>query len=191
MSDLLGIAGNAVTAYQLALGTVSNNIANVSTDGYTRQAVELNAGTPRQLGTAYIGTGVVFDRVKRQYDAFAESNLRNSTSELYSQSPVVDYANRVIVLMGSETAGLTSSLDQFFSAARSLTTDPASTVLRGELYRGAQGVAARFGEISSQLDLVDTETREAVASSLGEVNTISQQLAAINAQMAKVGLASR
>lgn len=191
MSDLLGIAGNAVTAYQLALGTVSNNIANVSTDGYTRQAVELNAGTPRQLGTAYIGTGVVFDRVKRQYDAFAESNLRNSTSELYSQSPVVDYANRVIDLMGSETAGLTSSLDQFFSAARSLTTDPASTVLRGELYRGAQGVAARFGQISSQLDLVDTETREAVASSLGEVNTISQQLAAINAQMAKVGLASR
>jgi flagellar hook-associated protein FlgK len=191
VSDLLGIAGNAVTAYQLALGTVSNNIANVSTDGYTRQAVELNAGTPRQLGTAYIGTGVVFDRVKRQYDAFAESNLRNSTSELYSQSPVVDYANRVIDLMGSETAGLTSSLDQFFSAARSLTTDPASTVLRGELYRGAQGVAARFGEISSQLDLVDTETREAVASSLGEVNTISQQLAAINAQMAKVGLASR
>jgi len=33
VSDLLGIAGNAVTAYQLALGTVSNNIANVSTDG--------------------------------------------------------------------------------------------------------------------------------------------------------------
>ena len=191
MSDLLGIAGNAVTAYQLALGTVSNNIANVSTDGYTRQAVELNAGTPRQLGTAYIGTGVVFDRVKRQYDAFAESNLRNSTSELYSQAPVVEYANRVIDVMGSETAGLTSSLDQFFSAARSLTTDPASTVLRGELYRGAQGVAARFGQISSQLDLVDTETREAVAGSLGEVNTISQQLAAINAQMAKVGLASR
>ena len=191
MSDLLGIAGNAVTAYQLALGTVSNNIANVSTDGYTRQAVELNAGTPRQLGTAYIGTGVVFDRVKRQYDAFAESNLRNSTSELYSQSPVVEYANRVIDLMGSETAGLTSSFDQFFSAARSLTTDPASTVMRGELYRGAQGVAARFGQISSQLDLIDTETREAVSASLGEVNTISQQLAAINAQMAKVGLASR
>ena len=33
MSDLLGISGNAVLAYQRALGTVSNNIANVATDG--------------------------------------------------------------------------------------------------------------------------------------------------------------
>ncbi|MEI7785045.1 MAG: flagellar hook-associated protein FlgK [Betaproteobacteria bacterium] len=191
MSDLLGIASSAVTAYQLALGTVSNNIANVSTDGYTRQSVEINAGTPRQLGTAFIGSGVVFDRVKRQYDAFAEGNLRTSTSELASQQPMVDYANRVIDIMGSESAGLTSSLDQFFASARALTTDPASTVLRGELFRGAQGVAARFGQISSQLDMVDTETREAVAAGMGEINTISTQLAAINTQLAKVGQASK
>lgn len=191
MSDLLGIAGSAVTAYQLALGTVSNNIANVSTEGYTRQSVEINAGTPRQLGTAFIGSGVVFDRVKRQYDAFAEGNLRTSTSELASQQPMVDYANRVIDIMGSDSAGLTSSLDQFFASARALTTDPASTVLRGELFRGAEGVASRFSQISSQLDMVDTETREAVAASLGEVNTISSQLAAVNGQLAKVGLASK
>ena len=31
MSDLIGIASNAVGAYQRALGTVSNNIANVNT----------------------------------------------------------------------------------------------------------------------------------------------------------------
>ena len=191
MSDILGIAGTAVTAYQLALGTVSNNIANVSTDGYTRQSVELNAGTPRQIGTASIGTGVVFDRIKRQYDAFAEGNLRTSSSELASQVPMVEYANRVIDIMGSESAGLTTSLDQFFASARALTTDPASTVLRGELYRDAQGVTARFDQISSQLDMVDTETREAVAASLGDVNTLAKQLAAINEQMAKVATASK
>ena len=37
MSDLLGISSTAVAAYQRALGTVSNNIANVSTEGYSRQ----------------------------------------------------------------------------------------------------------------------------------------------------------
>ena len=45
------------------------------------------SGAPRQLGSASIGTGVIFDRVQRQYDAFAESNLRNSNSELESQLP--------------------------------------------------------------------------------------------------------
>jgi len=191
VSDLLGIAGNAVSAYQLALGTVSNNIANVSTDGYTRQSVELNSGTPRRIGTAYIGSGVVFDRVKRQFDAFAEANLRSSSSELASQEPMVSYTNRVIDLMGSSSAGLTTALDQFFGSARALTTDPASTVLRGQFLRDADGLTARFGQIAAQLDTVDTETREDVAASLGEVNTLSSQLAAINAQMAKIASVTR
>ncbi|MEY4013822.1 MAG: hypothetical protein RLZZ290_686, partial [Pseudomonadota bacterium] len=33
MSDLVSIAGGAVAAYQRALGTVSNNIANVDSAG--------------------------------------------------------------------------------------------------------------------------------------------------------------
>lgn len=185
MSDLLGIAGNAVSAYQLALGTVSNNIANVSTDGYSRQEVELNAAAPKQVGASFLGTGVVYDRVKRQYDAFAELNLRNSTSELSSQEPMVEYTNRVVDLMGSDNAGLSSALSQFFSSARTLSTDPASGVLRGEFLRDSQGLVSRFGLISSQLDLVDTESRDALDTSVGAINTLAQQIAQVNGQLAK------
>ncbi len=191
MSDLLGVAGTAVTAYQLALGTVGNNIANVSTEGYSRQEVGLSSAPPRQIGGAYIGTGVVYDRVKRQYDAFADLNLRNSISELSSQEPMVDYTNRVVDLMGSENAGLVSALDEFFSSARGLSTDPASTVLRGEFFRSVEGLNSRFSLISSQLDLVDTESRDALEGSVGTVNTLAQQLAAINVQMAKHGSATK
>lgn len=187
MSDLLGVAGTAVTAYQLALGTVGNNIANVSTEGYSRQEVGLSSAPPRQIGGAYLGTGVVYERVKRQYDAFADLNLRNSISELSSQEPMVEYTNRVVDVMGSENAGLVSALDEFFSAARGLSTDPASTVLRGEFFRSAEGLNSRFSLISSQLDLVDTESRDALEGSVGTVNTLAQQLAAINVQMSKHG----
>ena len=186
MSDLLGISGNAVMAYQRALGTVSNNIANVGTDGYSRQDVTLLAGSPRQIGNASIGTGVIFDRVKRQYDAFAESNLRNSNSELQSQEPMVNYANRVIDVMGAEGMGLVSALDQFFASARTLSSNPASTVLRGAFVRDAEGLTSRFGLLSTQLDLIDTETRQAVQSSVGEINTLAQQLGQVNRQLSKM-----
>jgi len=33
MSDILGISSGAISAYQRALSTVSNNIANVNTEG--------------------------------------------------------------------------------------------------------------------------------------------------------------
>ena len=183
MTDLVGIASNAVAAYQRALGTVSNNIANVATDGYSRQAVVLQANPVSKNGNIYMGTGVMVDRIQRQYDAFAEANLRNSNSDLASQEPMVSYANRVIDVMGGQTMGLTSALDQFFASARDLSADPASTVARGSFVRDAQGLAARFGQLSSQLDLVQEETTQAVSSSVSQMNTIIKQLADVNTQL--------
>jgi flagellar hook-associated protein FlgK len=183
MTDLVGVASNAVAAYQRALATVSNNIANVATDGYSRQAVVLQANPVSKTGTIYMGTGVMVDRIQRQYDAFAEANLRNSSSDLSSQEPMVNYANRVVDVMGGQTMGLTSALDQFFTSARELSANPASTVVRGSFVRDAEGLASRFGQLSSQLDLVQEETSQAVESSVGQMNTIIKQLAQVNTQL--------
>jgi len=185
MSDLVGVASNAVASYQRALGTVSNNIANVATDGYSRQEAVLQANPVAKVGTVYLGTGVSVDTVKRQYDSFAEANLRNSNSELASQEPMVNYANRVIDIMGSTSMGLSSAFDQFFNSARDLSSDPASTVLRGSFLRDAENIAARFSELSSQLDLVQNETDDAVTGYVDSMNTIIKQLAQVNIQLTK------
>ncbi len=185
MTDLVSVASNAVQSYQRALGTVSNNIANVSTDGYSRQEVVLVANPVSKVGTLFLGTGVTVDSVKRQYDTFAEANLRNSYSQLTSQEPMVNYANRVIDIMGSTSMGLSGALDQFFNAARDLSSDPASTVMRGSFLRDSENLAARFGELSSQLDLVQNETDEAVRGYVNSMNTIFKQLAAVNVQLTK------
>jgi flagellar hook-associated protein FlgK len=185
MSDLVSVASNAVQSYQRALGTVSNNIANVSTEGYSRQQVVMAANPVAKVGTVYLGTGVTVDTIKRQYDTFAETNLRNSNSQLTSQEPMVNYANRVIDIMGSTSMGLSGALDQFFNAARDLSSDPASTVMRGSFLRDSENLAARFGELSGQLDLVQDETDEAVKSYVNSMNTIFKQLAAVNTQMTK------
>lgn len=185
MSDILGISSSGVATYQRALSVVSNNIANAATEGYTRQDVTLEANPAQSAGSIYLGTGVYFSSIKRQYDAFVESNLRNSNSDLQSQKPVVDYTNRIVDVMGGETSSLTSALGQFFSSARSLSADPASTVMRGSFLRDADGLAARFNQLSSQLDLVDSETRDAVKSSVNQINTLAGQLAQVNQQLGK------
>ena len=185
MSDMLGISSNAIGAYQRALSTVSNNIANVNTEGYSRQDVVLADSAPKKLASMYVGTGVMLSTIKRQYDAFAESNLRSSTSDLSSQKPMVDYAKRVMDIMGDKSIGLSSALDTFFAAAGSLSADPASSVLRTSFMRSADGVASRFGELSSQMDLISTETRQGLQSAVDRVNTLTSQLALINQNLAK------
>lgn len=191
MSDLLSIGSAGVAAYQRALSTVSNNIANVGTEGYVRQETSLTETMPRNSGRVYLGTGVAVAGIKRAYDAFLEQNLRNSTSELNTQGPMVDYANRVIDIMGSDTVGLTPALDKFFATARSLSADPASTILRSEFLRDADGVASRMRELSTQMTGVDTETREAIGSRVADINTLAQQIAIVNNKLSKHALVDR
>jgi len=185
MSDMLGISSGAIGAYQRALSTVSNNIANVNTEGYSRQDVVLADSAPKKLASMYVGTGVMLQTIKRQFDAFAESNLRNSTSDLSSQKPMVDYAKRVMDIMGDKSVGLSSALDTFFAAAGSLSADPASSVLRTSFMTSADGVASRFGELSSQMNLISTETQQGLESAAASVNTLTSQLALINQSLTK------
>ncbi len=185
MSDMAGIAGNAVSVYQQALTTVSNNIANVSTEGYSRQDVKLNALPVTLVGNIFLGSGVQVERVQRQYNEFVERNLRNTVSDLAAQEPMVNYTNRVVDIMGGQSMGLSSALDQFFLAGRALSGDASSTVMRGAFMREAEGITERFSQLSAQLDLVEVETLQSLESAVGQINGFTADLALVNKQLTK------
>jgi flagellar hook-associated protein FlgK len=88
-------------------------------------------------------------------------------------------------IMGDKSVGLSSALDTFFESARSLSVDPASGVMRTSFLRSTEGVGSRFAELSGQLNLVSSETRQALDSSAGELNTLTEQLSLVNQQLTK------
>ena len=104
MSDMFSIGANAIQLYRHSLTTVSNNIANLNTEGYSRQVTDVSESAPVEKGNIFLGTGARLEGVVRAYDEYTESSLRNSNSDLETQQPQVKYANRIIDLMGSDTA---------------------------------------------------------------------------------------
>lgn len=183
--DLLGISSSAVAAYQRALGTVSNNIANVGTDGYSRQTSNLVESAPIKQANTYFGSGAMYESVKRAFDVFAESNLRNSNTDLATQTPLVEYSQRVMDIMGDKSIGLSSALDAFFTSASNLSVDPASVIERTSFVTASQGVGSRFSELCGQLKLVQDETHQALESNAQQVNILTDQLALVNQQLTR------
>ena len=183
MSDILSIGAGATQLYRQSLATVSNNIANLNTEGYSRQEATSAEGMPSQQGTVYIGTGARLEGVTRAYDEFVETSLRNSGSDLATQEPLIQYANRIVDLMGSQTSGLSNALDQFFATASNLSADPASSIQRDMFLRDADALASRFREISGHLSDIQTETQSSIELQITTVNTLSQQLATVNAKL--------
>ena len=185
MADILSIGAGATQLYRQALSTVSNNIANLNTEGYSRQISETSENSPSQQGTVFVGSGARLDNIERAYDEFAESSLRDSGSKLSNQQPLIDYANRVVDIMGSEASGLSSAMDKFFAAASALSADPASINLRSSFLRDAEGMASRFRELSDQLNAVETETREGIERQVNQLNSLSEKLAFVNKELNK------
>ena len=185
MSDFLSIGASAVNVYRQAIATTSNNIANVNTEGYSKQAVNVGESYPTQIASYFIGTGSTVNSIQRSYDEFVERSLRDSASDLQATTPFIEYTNRIVDIMGSETANLTNAIEAFFNASRSLSVDPGSIPLRNEVLSSGQALASRFNTLSTQIDAVGTESRDRLGAALEEVNNLAGQLLSINKQLGR------
>ena len=185
MSDFLSIGASAVNVYRQAIATTSNNIANVNTEGYSKQAVNVSESYPTQIASYFIGTGSTVDNIQRSYDEFVERSLRDSASDLQATTPLIEYTERIVDIMGSETANLTNAIEAFFNASRSLSVDPGSIPLRNEVLNSGYALASRFNTLSTQIDAVGTESRGRLRAALEEVNNLAGQLLSINKQLGR------
>lgn len=183
MVDILAIGSGAVNAYRQALSTTSNNIANTNTPGYTRRALSVSESFPVQEGIFSFGTGAQAESVARAYDEFIERSLRDSTSDLKVNEPVIEFANRIVDLIATETASLANAMDDFFNAAEQLSTDPRSNALRRDFLSSGELIAARFNELSVQIDKISEESEIAFRREVDELNALSEQLLKVNEQL--------
>ena len=103
--DLLGTSTSGVLAAQRALSTTGHNIANATTEGYSRQRTELEARKPTLSGNGAIGTGVLVDNVSRHYDEFIVGELRSTTSQSSFYDKAYEYTSQVDNLLADPRAG--------------------------------------------------------------------------------------
>ena len=183
MVDILAIGSGAVNAYRQALSTTSNNIANVNTPGYSRRELRIGESFPVEEGVFSFGSGAQAEAVARAYDEFVERSLRDATSDLQANEPVIDYTNRIVDIMGTGAVSISSALDAFFNAAEQLSTDPRSAPLRTDFLNSAETLAGRFKDISSQVDNIGVESQLSLRQSVEELNALSEQLLKVNKQL--------
>ena len=80
MANIYDVGTSALTAMQRAIATTGHNIANVNTEGYSRQEVSLSTRNPERVGAVEIGTGVEVSRIKRAHDQFLMSDVQSRAS---------------------------------------------------------------------------------------------------------------
>lgn len=184
-ANLFGLGLSGLRAAQLGLATTSHNIANAGTPGYSRQRVELAAGTPFFGSGNYFGSGVRLVEVRRSYDQFLLRELQSETAYATEQRLHHALASRLDALFSDSSTGLASSLQGYFDALQEAAADPASGTARQLVLDQANRLAEGFRTLDGQLrqahDAVEAEARSALES----INTLATEVARLNRGIAQ------
>jgi flagellar hook-associated protein 1 len=184
MSGILGTALSGLMAFQRSLDTTSHNIANVNTEGYSRQRVDLSANAPHFIGGNFIGQGVNVASVSRNYDNFLNTQLTSSTSAFGESNTLSTMAARVDNIVSSESTGLSPALKSFFNAANGVANDPSSIPARQVLTSEAASLSQQFNRLSSKFDELRNQTNSQMQGTVDDINLYAESLATLNSKIA-------
>ncbi|KRG38296.1 flagellar biosynthesis protein FlgK [Stenotrophomonas panacihumi] len=183
MSNVLSTGTGALIAFQRALATVSHNVANINTEGYSRQKVSFATRNPTDYGYGYVGSGTQISDISRVADQLAISRLLDSNGELARLNQLSSLSDRVDSLFSDTATSVSGLWSNFFDSASALSSDASSTANRQSLLDSGSALTTRFKQLSGQLDSLNTEVNNGLLSATDEVNRLTQQIAQINGQI--------
>ncbi len=182
--DILGIGISGLLAYQRSLATAGHNITNANTEGYSRQRVELGTRPPDFSGGGYSGTGVNVESVRRVYDSFLTSQVRNSTASFSQSDYFHTLSSRIDNLLADPQAGLTPALQSFFNSVQGVSNDPGSIAARQVLLSEASSLVERFKSLDTRFSELNSSINIDISNTVTEINSLAQGIASANQDIA-------
>lgn len=188
MADLYGIGTSALIAYRRALDTVSNNIANVNTEGYSRQRIDLQARSSAMLGLHGVGNGVDAFGAYRVSDRFVFQRLVRDDMSFGRLDTLRTYSAEVDGWLSDTDNGLSAGLESFFDGVNETVSNPTSTTSRNLLISNAGTLTGQLADLQNRFDEMDGEVTGRIRSNLGRVNEYAAQLAELNDRIAQASI---
>lgn len=184
-------ARSGLTAAQAGLDVTGNNIANLSTEGYSRQIVDQSAtyitSTADRLANAMPyanGVGVTIDGISQARSSFLDLRFRDSTSEdSVNQKTLSVLTDIESIFDETQTNGLSATVEDFYTQLQTLSLNAGEIEYSGMARSGAQKVTQMLNQYAAQLSTVRDQTAEEMNLNVDDANTLLQKINTVNQSM--------
>lgn len=179
----LNISKMGLFAQQRALHTLSHNIANANTEGYTRQRVDMHATSPEQLPGSYgmVGTGVDVDAVKQIRDEFLDFSYRGENSKLGHFEVYDDVLKNIEGIFNEPSdASISKLMDNYYSSLQELNKSPENLTVRALVRQRGIGLAEGIQNMAESLKKMQRDTNFEMGVAVTEINGYAQQISSLN-----------
>ena len=182
---VLSIAKDALAAQQYGIYVSGHNLANVNTEGYSKQSAVQEAKRPAPFGGVILGRGVDTTQVVRSSDQIIENRVFQETSDLYSYESMANYMIS-LEAMFSETSdtSLSNLIGDFWNGWHDIANNPSGTAERVALYEHSRLLADQLGELDADLEQMKTDLTNAIKAGVERVNEITTEIGNLNNEIA-------
>lgn len=190
MSLTLALANGltGITASQIGLSTISQNVSNANTVGYSRQVVALE-----QRVIDGIGVGVDISSVNRIVDEFLVREVQSQRSVLGAAKAADTFFQEIQSRFGSPAGNTTISADlaTFASALDTLSTNPEDPALRFDVIAAGTTLARNISEFANAIQRVRAEADKEVKASVDAINIQLRFVDKLNGDIAAATIAGQ
>ncbi len=172
-------------AQQLAIEVTGQNIANVETEGYSRQDVTFVANTPRhaiRLGAMHqIGTGVRIAGIERSHDQFLFTQIMDE-GDLTGSTEVRKQIFDQLEILFNEGSGrsLNDAFSSFFESIQDLTSNASGIPERANMVEKARHLTSTFNQTGKQLFKIQRNIDTTIDLEVSKVNSLVKQIGKLN-----------
>jgi len=183
---ILNIGTQALNANLVALQTIGNNIANVNTVGYSRQNAVQGTVLGQFTGAGYVGKGVSIQTIQRNYDEFLTRQSTLAAATQASDQTRSNYLAQLSSVFQGGTNGIGASVNDMLNAFSDVASAPTDLTARTVALTRIDETARRMRGASQSLDDLQSGVTQSLAEKVSAVNTLAQNIADVNAQIARV-----
>lgn len=181
ITSLFNIGKKSLFANQAAIEVVGNNISNVNTPGYSRQAVRFEDGLYINYSPGQLGTGVHAAEVVRYFDEFIEAQYNSKASERERWKTLYDNLQHVEMIFNEANAsGISEALDAFWSAWQVVASRPDDSSARTALLEQSSALERALKLADTDLRKMQDEMDRVIASEVDEINQLLHDIAETN-----------
>ena len=189
----LNIAYTGLLASNAAMNTTSNNIANVQTEGYSRQQVTQQASNALRVFQTYgcAGAGVETLAIERVRDEFYDGRFWDNNAQLGEYDMKQYYMQQLETYFDDDgkSTGFKTIFDQLMvTGMQALLKDPNSATAKSQFVGYAGALTEYFNGMAGNLEKVQKDINQEIKLKVDEINSIAGEIATLNKQITTIEL---
>lgn len=183
-SGMLNSGITGLTAAQYRLSIASNNIANVDTEGYSRQRVETVSTVGSAFRTTLQGNGTEISSIERIFNEYNfDEVLFNSSQYEYSYTSLTN-SSRIDSLLADADTGITVTFDSLLDGINGIVEEPTLISARNVLLSQAETLGNRFNSLYEEVAIQQLGgINDEIETSVSNINMITEELAVLNSKI--------